>query len=261
MIVCYACGEGLGHLTRLRAYLHTIGHHEPVIVLTGSEFAADPRVTGPHLVRRVPEDVKGLLRAVGATEFVVDAFPAGLHGELDASVVPDGLRVTHLARLLRWPEYEPHLPDEPLRFDRTWLVEPVGHLPYLESVSASVEPIELVEPPAPPAGGPGGWLVVHAGPDEEIRELVAYALDLAELEGVRPTITLVAPRRPAGLAVRHLDVHPAWPLFAGAERIVTAAGCNVVRQLAPWRSKHRVMPFPRRFDDQYARAGRIRCGR
>ncbi len=200
-----------------------------------------------------------VLREVGVSEFVVDAFPAGLRGELDASVVPAGVRVTHLARLLRWPEYAACLPDRPLRFERTWLVEPVGHGGYLAEVSARVAPLELREPPAETGPGPGGWLIVHTGPGEEILELVGYARDTARLEGVRPRLTLVSPHRPPGLAadVAHLDVYPAWPLFDRAERIITAAGCNAVRQAAPWRDRHRVVPFPRRYDDQFARAARI----
>jgi len=39
MIVCYANGGGLGHLTRIRAYLHTTGWDGPVTILTGSPFA------------------------------------------------------------------------------------------------------------------------------------------------------------------------------------------------------------------------------
>jgi len=31
-----------------------------------------------------------------------------------------------------------------------------------------------------------------------------------------------------------------------------------VRQTERWRGRHRVFPFPRRFDDQFARAARIR---
>jgi hypothetical protein len=258
VIVCYARGAGLGHLTRLRAYLHTIGHRAPVTILTTSPHATGPRVTAPHTVLTPPPDLRAFLWEVGAAEFVVDAFPAGLDGELDASVVPPGVRVTHLARLLRWSAYAECLPERPLRFDRTWLVEPVTHGDYLVSVSAHVAPLRLAEPPAAGGPGPGGWLVVHTGPDEETLELVSYARETARLEGIRAALTLVSPSRPAGLPpeVTHLDVYPAWPLFAGAERIITAAGCNAVRQVAPWRERHRMVPFPRRYDDQFARAAR-----
>jgi hypothetical protein len=269
MIVCYANGGGLGHLTRIRAYLHTLAPDAPVTILTGSPFAADPRVTGGHPVRSAPAGLgrDGLTRWVAATlaelnpaELVVDAFPAGLRGELTA--LPAGIRAVHLARLLRWDAYAELLPPEPPRFARTYLVEPVtaAHEAYLRSVSGAVTPLELAEPPAPRSAAVDGWLVVHSGPEAEIVELVEYAREMAGLEGVRPRLTLVSPSRPDGLppGVAHLDVYPAWPLFSSAERIITAAGCNVVRQLARRPERHRMMPFPRRFDDQFARAARVR---
>lgn len=275
MIACYANGGGLGHLTRVRAYLHTRWPGREATVLTGSPFAADPRVTGAHPVRSAPAglDRDGLTRwltralaDLAPAELVVDAFPAGLSGELTDRTVPAGTRVVHLVRLLRWDAYRPLLPDRPLRFAETCVVEPLtgDHEAYLRSVSGAFTPVELAEPPAaPPPGVPGGWLVVHSGPPTETAELVAYAREVAELDGVRPHLTLVTPIRPDGLPpdVSHLDLYPAWPLFARAERIVTAAGCNVVRQLAPWRERHRVLPFPRRFDDQFARAARVRESR
>ncbi|MEV5752971.1 hypothetical protein AB0L00_34580 [Actinoallomurus sp. NPDC052308] len=275
MIVCYAQGGGLGHLTRIRAYLHTreVGD-EPVTILTGSPFAGDPRVVAGRPVLSAPAglDRDALTRWIGGTlaglrprELVVDAFPAGLSGELSAAIVPAGTRVVHLARLLRWDAYRPLLAADPLEFAETRLVEPVGdaHRAYLESVSSVVAPLTLVDPPEPEPAvptEPGGWLIVHSGPVAEVSELVAYALDVAALDGVRPSFTLVSPNRPDGLppGIAHHDVYPAWPLFAGADRIVTAAGCNVVRQLARWPERHRMLPFPRRFDDQYARAARAR---
>lgn len=273
MIVCYANGGGLGHLTRIRAYLHTCRPGREATVLTGSPFAADPRVTGGTAVRSAPAglDRDGLTRWLGRTlaelgphEFVVDAFPAGLSGELTRRTVPRGTRVVHLARLLRWEAYRPLLPGAPLRFAETFVVEPLtgDHEAYLRSVSGTLTPLDLVEPPAE-AAAVEGRLVVHSGPPAETLELVAYALEAAELDGVRPRHTLVSPIRPDGLppAVEHLDVYPAWPLFSRADRIVTAAGCNAVRQLAPWRERHRVLPFPRRFDDQFARAARVRAFR
>jgi hypothetical protein len=269
MIVCYANGGGLGHLTRIRAYLHTTARDEPATILTGSPFAADPRVTGGHPVRSAPGGLgrDGLTRWIAAAlaelnpaQLVVDAFPAGLSGELTAP--PAGIRVVHLARLLRWDAYAELLPPDPPRFAETYLVEPVTaeHAAYLRSVSGTVTPLELAEPPVPAGAVMDGWLIVHSGPEPEIVELVEYAREMARLEGVRPRLTLVSPARPYGLppGVAHLDVYPAWPLFPSAERIITAAGCNVVRQLARWPERHRMMPFPRRFDDQFARAARVR---
>ncbi|MEU7746064.1 hypothetical protein [Nonomuraea sp. NPDC049158] len=255
MIVCYARGGGLGHLTRVRAYLHTV--HPGAAATIRTEWPRDPA----ELAR--------------ADEIVVDAFPAGLDGEIEAAV-PRGPRVVHLARLLRWDAYRPLIPARPLRFHRTWLAEPVSdpHLAYLESVSDEVVPLALFDPPAPPATAPGDrltapgdrltasgdWLIVHSGPPGEILELVAYARESAVLEGLSPRLVLVSPAAPPGLpaGVAHRAVRPAWPLFATAGRIVSAAGFNVVRQAAPYRHKHRMVPFPRRFDDQFSRAARAR---
>jgi hypothetical protein len=50
------------------------------------------------------------------------------------------------------------------------------------------------------------------------------------------------------------DVYPAAPHFAHAERLVTAAGWGAIRDGAPFRDKHRYIPYPRALDDQFARA-------
>jgi hypothetical protein len=281
VIVCYAYGGGLGHLTRVRAFLHTARPGVPATIISGSPHAADPRVAGPHPVLRPPPGlyraalarwIGDTLRALAPDELVVDAFPAGLHGELADALVPRTTRtVTHLARLLRWDAYRAVVPASPLRFDRTLCVEPVAadHHEYLASASSAIEPLRLADSPPTdsidldPAGlAAGAWLIVHTGPDRELSELLDYARDTAALEGIRPRLVLVSPYRPAGLpaAVGHLDTYPAWPLFRHADRIVTAAGCNAVRQVRPWRERHRMVPFPRRFDDQFTRAARERTG-
>ncbi|MFI0452436.1 hypothetical protein [Actinomadura sp. 6N118] len=272
MIVCCVHGGGLGHLTRIRAALHTLGWDEPVTLLSDSPFAADERVVGDLPVVRPPHglDRSGLTRwtaetlaALAPRDLVIDAFPAGLRGELTAAAIPAGTRVVHLARLLRWENYRPVLPADPPRFDLTFVLEPLApeHHAHLEAVSREIAPLGLTDPPARPGGdlpSPTGWLIVHSGPDEEILELVAYAQETAAMEGLRPDLTLVSPRRPDALpaGVEHLDVYPAWPLAGRATRIITAAGFNVVRQFAPWRDRHRLVPFPRTLDDQFTRAAR-----
>ncbi|BEL03689.1 hypothetical protein Q0Z83_018800 [Actinoplanes sichuanensis] len=258
MIACYVQGGGLGHLTRIRAYLHTCHPGETATILTTSPFTADPRVLGPH--RIMPAAALASLRP---STLVVDAFPAGLDGELSAASVPAGTRTVYLARLLRWDAYRPRLPDEPIAFDETRLLEDLtpDHRSYL---TGRCTPLELTDPPCPPVRDvpDGSWLIVHSGPPPEIHELIGYARDCAAAEGVHPRLVLVSPARPTDLPVdvAHVSPYPAWPLFPTADRVITAAGFNAVRQMAPWRSRHLMLPFPRRFDDQFTRAAAARAG-
>jgi hypothetical protein len=99
-------------------------------------------------------------------------------------------------------------------------------------------------------------LVVHSGPGEETLDLVAAARELLRADGSAARLLLASPSLPDGLGadVDHLDLFPATGLFADAERIVTAAGFNAVRQTEPYRDRRFLVPYPRRFDDQFARA-------
>ncbi len=261
MIVCYAAGGGLGHLTRVRAFLHTMRPGREAVILTSSPFAADPRVVGSHrTVWAPPGDLAAVLADLAPTELVVDAFPGGRYGELTPHSLPRSLRTTtHLARLLRWTRYRDVATGPLPHFDHTWLLEPLAadHHAALAAVSGTLAPLDLVDPPAvadPVADGT--WLIVHSGPAAEVADLVGYAEQTAATEGLRPRLVLVSPVDHPG--VTRVDLYPAWPLFAGAARIITAAGCNVVRQAAPWRDRHRMVPFPRLFDDQFSRAARTR---
>jgi hypothetical protein len=267
VIVCYAAGGGLGHLTRVRAFLHTMRPGREAVVLTSSPFAADPRVVGPYPVVCPPPGADpgpwfvGALADLAPTELVVDAFPGGRYGELTASSVPASVgAVTHLARLLRWTRYRAVATGPLPRYDHTWLLEPLAadHHAALAAVSGTLGPLDLVDPPPVDVGmiDDGAWLIVHSGPAAEVAELVGYAGQTAEVEGLRPRLVLVSPVGHPG--VTRYDAYPAWPLFARAARIITAAGCNAVRQAAPWRDRHRMVPFPRLFDDQFTRAARAR---
>ena len=132
----------------------------------------------------------------------------------------------------------------------------------LESASGEVRSLDLVDPPPPPTEPlePPYALVVHSGPDEETLELVAFAHELSCAERVSPRLAIVAPSRPERLPadVAWVDVFPATGLFAGAKRIVAAAGFNLVRQTDPFRDRRVLVPFPRRYDDPFARAARAR---
>jgi len=158
VILYYAIGGGLGHLVRARAVLHTLGVSDRAAVVTASRFAADRRVVDDVPVIRVPEALDGdraalwrwladLVAGLRPERLVVDAFPAGVLGELRAPGVP----IDHVARLVRWSRYARRL-DRPLpRIDTTFVVEPLrgDQRSALVAASARMVPLALVDPPAP----------------------------------------------------------------------------------------------------------------
>lgn len=281
MILIYADGGGLGHLTRVQSLRRTLDLREPVCVATSSDHRDDPRVTGDVEILAIPfrRDDRAARRSwlqrtladLQPSSMIVDSFPGGLAGEIDETTV-GSVPCAHVARLLQWGAYRRLLPDRPVGFTTTYLLEPVAddHRVHLEGCSARVVDLELVDPEPDPtvdSSWPGGtrsrprWLVAHTGPAGEVAELVAYARDQAEAEGAAPELVVVSPSAVAPPAAPDLvlaDRYPVFPLFEQADRVVTAAGFNSMRQLAPLRDRHRFVPMPRRFDDQFERARRAR---
>jgi hypothetical protein len=235
MIVYYAMGGGLGHGTRARRVLETLRIDDAVIV---ASCKPDPRVTGRY---RVADSLDGL----HPERILVDTFPLGLKGELAGIDVP----LDYVARLLKWDEYRRCVPGELPRFGTMYVVEEVTHaVPCDRIVDLTLNPARC----APLAARSTYWLVVHSGPEEEVRDLIAYAEELQRIEHDQSEIVVVSQ---CGTG---LDLVPASSLFAGAARIVSAAGFNVMLETEPYRDKHHILPMPRRFDDQFARAARRR---
>ncbi len=285
MILYYAMGSGLGHLTRARAVLHTLDIRAPVTILTASPLVYDTRITGSTHVVPVPAALLGQLPAyqrwlrevvqwLRPEAIYLDAFPAGLLGEWCDFPLPGHIAVHHIARLLRWPAYCERLCGVPPPLTSTYVLEPLttAHETFLQQQSTRLRPLVLHDPPAIPDPTsqplrswlsrqiPPVWLIIHAGSTAEILELVAYARETSRLEGVQPQLVLLAPQRPPTLPsyVIYGNLYPATPLLPLADRIITACGFNVMRQTAAYREQHRFLPFPRRFDDQFLRAARHR---
>jgi hypothetical protein len=269
VVLYYALGGGLGHLTRARQVLEALGWVPGATVLTASPYALDARVTGGLPVIHVPDRLgrsraefrfwlEGLLEAARPSRLIVDSFPGGILGELCGMALPPAI---HVGRRLRWRAYAQRLHAPLPPFEVGYLLEPLGeaHEHALVGASRSVEPIEL---PVPRDGGAAPlveephWLVVHSGPDAETVELIEHAAELRTSSGLDHHILVVSPRPPSWLPDRASwrDIYPITPHLAGAERILTAAGFNVMRETAALRDRHHFIPFPRPLDDQYARA-------
>lgn len=251
MTLYYAVGGGLGHRNRARRVLAALSIGDAEILGT-SDLPAD--LEGNREGHR-----RFLADRFRDRRVIVDAFPAGIQGELSGI---EGVRFDHVARLLQWPAYRGAVPHDPPRFGTTWVVEPLApaHDAFVREESERVVPLTLVadvlRPPVSPPAHPFA-LIVHSGPAMEVLELMAYAREL----GSEPV--LVATRCEVALpgGFTRLETDRPGAYFEGARRIVSAAGFNIMLETEPWRDKHHVMPFPRRFDDQYLRAARRRQAR
>jgi hypothetical protein len=266
----YAMGGGLGHLVRARAVLHTLGI-EAGHVLTTSVYAQDPRVLGPMTAEVPPPEcrehtetlaawIERTLQRLAPDTLFVDAFPGGILGEISRRLWPGSTQLCYVGRLLRWQAYGSRLRAALPRFDTSYIVEPLheDHALVIRASSDQVKELPLEDPPAAsvPPLPENTWVVLHSGPLEEVRELVAYAHELQTSEGIAAPIQIVGPD--LCLDSPSLPCFPAAGYFAHASRVITACGFNVMRQSVAARARHHFMPFARPLDDQYARAARRR---
>lgn len=251
MILYYAAGGGLGHVVRGRAVLEALGLAGQAAIATSSPYA-DERVSGGIPLVRVPP-----LPDLDVDRTIVDTFPAGIQGELASC--RSAPRLDYVARLLRWEVYRRAVPGRLPFFDTAYIVEELTpeHDAFVRAHSGNVVHLDLSAPPQP-GEAEDFWLVVHSGPEEEVRELVDYTRELMALDAHPPERVLVATRCSIALEppFEGVDALPASALFPRAARIVSAAGFNVMRETAPWQEKHSVLPFARKFDDQFLRAAR-----
>ena len=235
MILYYAVGGGLGHLTRGLRVIEKLGLRD-VVIASASPYAERVCKSFVRVPRELDGDVaahRAWLRGLNAERIIADTFPGGIQGELCGLDVP----IDYVARLLRWNAYRAAVPFALPRIEKTYVVEELAHAPFGEAV-----PLDLSVAEVEPVEEDDSWLVVHSGPDDEVRELVAFARELGK------------PKRLD--VVSGGDVWPASSLFPAAAKIITAAGFNVMLETEQWRAKHVIVPFTRRFDDQFVRAAR-----
>ncbi len=274
-VLYYALGGGLGHLVRAGRFLRAQGVAENALILSASEHADDVRLNAGVAVRPVPwtlqHDIAALRGWLAETiesfepEIVcVDCFPAGILGELAGFSPLAGRRLWHVARLLRWNEAVPLAANAP-HYELVWKLEPLhsAHESWLRERCNQMHEACLQVPAMPPRSLPNGqafWLVAHSGPQQEVAELIAYALEQRRIEAVDVAIAVASfdPPLPLPEPCVQITAVPLAGWYESARRIFGAAGFNFVAETDPHRKKRVLLPFPRRFDDQFERARRSR---
>lgn len=271
----YCLGGGYGHLTRYLAFCHTYSI-QPELITASSDFIEKVQLPAEIKIH-VPEekDIAGqasfslwlekLICDIRPPTFFVDAFPGGILGELCDFKALENVDCIYLARILQWQVYQKRISGKLPEFSKILRLEQLcpEHELYLKDCRCEKINIELIDPPVEKISDlpPGFWLIIHSDAGEELHQLWRFAEETAQMQNIKPYFVVVSPgKRPAYLPADalHLDIYPATSLFKSAERVFSAAGFNICRQMAGMRDKHYLLPFPRSLDDQFLRASRLK---
>ncbi|MEW6711843.1 MAG: hypothetical protein AB1403_18620 [Candidatus Riflebacteria bacterium] len=272
----YGLGGGFGHLTRFLAYCFTT-RNRPALIASNPVAVKHLGIDKNFQVFYPPGNsisaeelaawLGSLIRQQKPREMIVDAFPAGILGELSLVKEIEHIPCTYLARILKWQKYlarkKGRFPD----FEKIFVLEtlPSDQLLFLKEnfnhlidLSLKDQPVQNSDQVILPEEN--FWIVIHSMV-EESRILFEYAVETARILGKNPEILLVTPgTRPDFLPehFHHYEIYPANHLFVKAEKVFSAAGFNICRQMAGMREKHAILPFERSLDDQFFRAVCIR---
>ncbi len=266
MILYYAMGGGLGHITRSLAILHQAPElQNRVRLMVSSQLAPLALSYAPCPVdivsgeilsskRRYFQFLYDYLAQHQVELLVLDTFPFGIVGEW--RVVAPSLPRLLIARYLMWGDYLKRVKTsdgptpcatlilEPLVRNYRRLLSQDSDLTWLKA------PILLDEERSSGSEDKAGCLIVHSGNEKERRILK----HVAQHEfGQKATITCLFPKQ---------GIYPAERLISRYSRIVSGAGYNMtaLASQAPPERKHFLYPFPRRFDNQRLRLKRFKAG-
>jgi len=276
MYLFYTLGGGLGHLTRVLAFINTQCMDSSQCVILSSQeiahaiFPDSPCIILPNHLKDSP---KKLFEAI--MEIIVfhkirivfmDTFPNGIIGEW-SFLQNHKFEINYIARLLNWNNYKPLTEGHKINFQKTYIIEPLSepHNNFITQHSKSVQTFTIDYPKVPEdkeivqkllSIRKPMWLIAHSYPVDEVLQLYDYAQDLAKVQNKNYSFVIISSSPIEGISsqVLQLNIFPAYPFFIYADRIFTGCGFNSMKQTETIKEKHSFIPFPRRFDDQFQRA-------
>ena len=272
MILYYAMGGGLGHLTRSLAILHEtpqlIGHvrlmassqHASLILsqaLCPVDIVGGERLSSK---RKYLNFLKDYLKQHCINVIVLDTFPFGIVGEWChvGKTIPRLL----VARYLKWNVYAERTKckDGPIP-RQTLVLEPLAKeysrvLKRYSQLTSLDAPITLqpVDSSKRPFSDRKDCVVVHSGNEAEREVLIGLAKQKLGGDNESPfTPDCIFPEQ---------GIYPAERAIPYYTHVVSAAGYNMtaIASQSPPERTHILFPFRRRFDNQFLRAKRLKNG-
>jgi hypothetical protein len=276
--MCYCMGGGLGHVYRHLA----LWQHLNPYVITNCEAVKNGsiKLDGAGCFIPEPKDyadaehlkkwVYGVIDEVKPDKIILDAFPAGVLGELSDLNADFDIECEYTARILKVADYMKRVSGRLPRFTKVNLAEKLGEGQYgwIKGMGAELVNIKPVysKNGAPVVELPKQCLlVVHSGKLSEVEQLVRFAEKIAEAENIDKNIVVIGQAK--GISdIFNYQCHEtlnAHLLFDKAYAVFSGAGYNTMHQMSETKVNHYVIPFARPLDDQFLRLkmfGNLRPG-
>lgn len=267
MILYYAPGAGLGHLTRAKAVIQALQLTEGnVIVVSQNEFLYEVFAHTECVLLRIPSGVfydpqllgeflNKLIVEKNIHTLIADTFLQGIRGEF--YFIRKKISVFWIARIVK-QEFLPISLPENCTLKKILMVErlPEYQINFIQGLQTEIQSLSLIFNYNKGRQLPDDYaLVVHSGPMSEVNQLVEYALEVNINLNLSCKLYVVSIHETDAYAnVEWRKTLHADEYFQEAKFIVTGCGFNSMLQLKSFSHKHYFIPFPRKFDDQFARA-------
>jgi hypothetical protein len=273
----YALGGGMGHLMRAhgiaRAFLRIDAR--PFVTLTNARFALPEvpirlQLEGRPQAEELSALLRELLTALHPSVLVVDAFPAGILGEL-APLLPQ-ISCPKIAVLRRlqtaWIEQWDLPRLLPSSYDQLALIEPGArfegypeNVPTLETppvlarnVSELFSPVDARAALDHEGEAPLVVAAITGGSVGDYGILRAAETHLQAVCGDNATLRLAAPVQPVGHQAKAIFHVPLMEVLTGVELVIGACGYNLAHETAALGVPAIFLPQRRKYDDQLSRA-------
>lgn len=268
--IYYAPGGGMGHITRAKAFIYTTRQNEETFFIVTSSRYADLFFPEKCIVK-IPThfDLPGIKKWLSnfiqentIKNVYLDTFPAGIIGEWNLKFSVD-INFYYIARLLKWERYFPLIKEIPL-FKKTYFLETLyeEHENFIKKKSQFYESFFINYPKKEIdktiikqfKTSQENWLIVHSEPEEEVESLINYSKDYARLNNKKPNyivLTTISTKKKTD--INYMKTTNAYQYFEYADKIITAAGFNIMQQIKPYADKHKAIPFDRLYDNQFFR--------
>ncbi len=266
MFLFYAYGAGLGHLNRINNFIYTQKIPlEECVILTNSSFVSylPKPITVIHKKEVFFRNkstcntfIENYIKTHRISTLVVDVFPAGFYGEFEEGFHHfQNVTTLLLARILKDVYFKIYTIP---KYDKIYSIEEGVALEYYSAEEKipfhlEIKPTSSKKNDSKQCKKPF-FLIMHSSPIEEVLLLYKQALLYRTNEDIY--IYTFVNSLPIYLEKNTYLIKEEKTsdfLLENADKIFTGCGFNSILETKKYRRKQYIIPFKRRYDDQFKR--------